>query len=308
MNKSFFTPNHSLSPVRGDFSLLSHPPKAAFIAVLYCMHGQRDEKGLNLSPKCKNKFIFVNTKPSLNQNEVETSHRLYTHQKIMNKKAERREKWPRTELRLWLGGEKRFILPPKAAFCSLSRDQCCSINCASLYRVNVMKKDSIYPQTQEYDLFCHINAFCHSKRSQSNIQTPYTSTKMNEMSWEREESPRVGLSLWLGGEKRFILPPKAAFCCSHMINIAVSIVQVISVRPRAWQKPSSLIQDAVDRHQTHQTYNRKERSQLNLEINLLALFRGLNSSLIQDAVDLICPQMQGKWSILSYQSLLPFKT
>ena len=193
----------------------------------------------------------------------------------MNKKAERREKWPRTELRLWLGGEKRFILPPKAAFCSLSRDQCCSINCASLYRVNVMKKDSIYPQTQEYDLFCHTKAFCHSKRSQNNIQTPYTSTKMNEMSWEREESPRVGLSLWLGGEKRFILPPKAAFCCSHMINIAVSIVQVISVRPRAWQKPSSLIQDAVDRHQTHQTYNKKEWSQLNLELNHLALYRGL---------------------------------
>ena len=46
------------------------------------------------------------------------------------------------------------------------------------------------------------------------------------MSWEREESPRVGLSLWLGGEKRFILPPKAAFCCSHMINVVVSIVQV----------------------------------------------------------------------------------
>ena len=34
----------------------------------------------------------------------------------MNKKAERREKSPRTELRLWLGGEKRFIHPPKAAF------------------------------------------------------------------------------------------------------------------------------------------------------------------------------------------------
>ena len=132
------------------------------------------------SPNCKNKFSFVNTKPSLNRNEVETSHRLYTHKKIMNKKAERREKWPRTELRLWLGGEKRFILPPKAAF-----------------------------------------------------------------------------------------------CCSHMINIAVSIVQVITVRPRAWQKPSSLIQDAVDRHQTHQTYNKKEWSQLNLELNHLALYRGL---------------------------------
>ena len=64
-----------------------HPPKAAFIAVLYCMHGQRDEKGLNLSPKRKNKFISVITKPSLNHDEVETSHRLYTHQKIMNKKA-----------------------------------------------------------------------------------------------------------------------------------------------------------------------------------------------------------------------------
>ena len=51
------------------------------------MHGQRDEKGLNLSPKRKNKFISVITKPSLNHDEVETSHRLYTHQKIMNKKA-----------------------------------------------------------------------------------------------------------------------------------------------------------------------------------------------------------------------------
>ena len=147
-----------------------------------------------------------------------------------------------------------------------------------------VKKDLFYHQRRHsvrshvinvaVSIASHTKAFCHSKRSQNNIQTPYTSTKMNEMSWEREESPRVGLSLWLGGEKRFILPPKAAFCCSHMINIAVSIVQVITVRPRAWQKVS-LIQDAVDRHQTHQTYNKKERSQLNLELNHLALYRGL---------------------------------
>ena len=71
-----------------------------------------------------------------------------------------------------------------------------------------MKKDSIYPQTQEYDLFCHTKAFCHSKRSQNNIQTPYTSTKMNEMSWEREESPRVGLRLRLGGDKMVLSTPK----------------------------------------------------------------------------------------------------
>ena len=64
--------------------------------------------------------------------------------------------------------------------------------------------------------------------------------------------------------------------------------------PLSLTKAFSLIQDAVDRHQTHQTYNRKERSQVNLELNHLALFRGLNSSLIQDAFDLICPQMQGK--------------
>ena len=34
---------------------------------------------------------------------------------------------------------------------------------------------------------------------------------MNKKSWDREESPCVGLRLWLGGEKRFYLPPKAAF-------------------------------------------------------------------------------------------------
>ena len=60
-----------------------------------------------------------------------------------------------------------------------------------------------------------------------------------------------------------------------MINVVVSIVQVITVRPWPWLKPSSLIQDAVDRHQTHQTYNKKEWSQLNLELNHLALYREL---------------------------------
>ena len=43
--------------------------------------------------------------------------------------------------------------------------------------------------------------------------------------------------------------------------------------PLSLTKAFSLIQDAVDRHQTHQTCNRKDRSQLNLELNHLALFR-----------------------------------
>ena len=138
----------------------------------------------------------------------------------MNKKAERREKWPRTELRLWLGGEKRFILPPKAAFCSLSRDQCCSINCASLYRVNVMKKDSIYsPNCKNKFSFVNTN----SSLNQNEVETShrlYTHKKiMNKKAERREKSPRTELRLWLGGEKRFIHPPKAAFIavlyCMH---------------------------------------------------------------------------------------------
>ena len=53
----------------------------------------------------KNKFSFVNTKPSLNQNEVETSHR----------PAQSWVKSSRTIQRLGLGGDKIICLPPKAA-------------------------------------------------------------------------------------------------------------------------------------------------------------------------------------------------
>ena len=81
------------------------------------MHGQRDEKGLNLSPKCKNKFSFVNTKPSLNQDEVETSHRLYTHQKIMNKKAGTEKNHLVLDSGCVWGETKWFCLPLKAPFC-----------------------------------------------------------------------------------------------------------------------------------------------------------------------------------------------
>ena len=169
-------------------------------------------------------------------------------------------------------GVKKDLFTPQR---QLLRDQCCSINCASLYRVNVMKKDSIYSPNCK-NKFSFVNT--KPSLNQNEVETShrlYTHKKiMNKKAERREKSPRTELRLWLGGEKRFILPPKAAFCCSHMINIAVSIVQVITVRPRAWQKVS-LIQDAVDRHQTHQTYNKKERSQLNLELNHLALYRGL---------------------------------
>ena len=143
------------------------------------------------SPNCKNKFSFVNTNSSLNQNEVETSHRLYTHQKIMNKKAERREKSPRTGLRLWLGGEKRFILPPKATFCSLSRDQCCSINCASLYRVNVMKKDSIYSPNCK-NKFSFVNT--KPSLNQNEVKTtyrPHTHQHIMNKKAEREKNHLV---------------------------------------------------------------------------------------------------------------------
>ena len=61
------------------------------------------------SPNCKNKFSFVNTKPSLNQNEVETSHR----------PAQSWVKSSRTIQRLGLGGDKIICLPPKAAFYSI---------------------------------------------------------------------------------------------------------------------------------------------------------------------------------------------
>ena len=67
----------------------------------------------------------------------------------MNKKSWEREESPRVGLRLRLGGDKMVLSTPKGGPLLLSHDQRCSINCTSLYMVNVMKKDSIYPQTQE---------------------------------------------------------------------------------------------------------------------------------------------------------------
>ena len=63
----------------------------------------------------------------------------------MNKKSWEREESPRVGLRLRLGGDKMVLSTPKGAILLFSHDQHCSINCTSLYMVNVMKKDSIYP-------------------------------------------------------------------------------------------------------------------------------------------------------------------
>ena len=190
------------------------------------------------SPNCKNKFSFVNTKPSLNQNEVETSHR----------PAQSWVKSSRTIQRLGLGGDKIICLPPKAAFYSI------------LYCMNGQRDGKDILSTP--------------KRKKHHID--YTHINKNE---QKELGERRITSCWTqaafgGRQNGFVYPQRRHSVRSHMSNVVVSIVQVITVRPRAWQKVS-LIQDAVDRHQTHQTYNKKERSQLNLELNHLALYRGL---------------------------------
>ena len=247
----------------------------------------------------------------------------------MNKKSWEREESPRVGLRLWLGGEKRFILPPKATFCSLSRDQCCSINCASLYRVNVMKKDSIYPQTQEYDLFCHIKVFCHSKRSQNNIQTPYTSTKMNEMSWEREESPRVGLSLWLGVKKDLFYPQrrhsvaltwstlqyqlyKLYLCAleldkSLVLSFKTQLIAIRHIRHITKKSEASSILSGIISHYTEAWFGGWKIELFTPQRQLLLLFYTVCMVNVMKK-DSIYSHNARLCSILSYPRLLSFKT
>ena len=102
------------------------------------VHGQRDEKGFNLSPKARKMIYLVISMPSVIQNGVKATYKPYTNQHIMNKKAER---------------ERNHLV---------------------------------------------LDSGC----------------------------------VW-GETKWFCLPLKATLGCSHMINVVVSIVQVITVRPRA---------------------------------------------------------------------------
>ena len=63
---------------------------------------------------------------------------------------------------------------------------------------------------------------------------PYTNQHIMNKKAERERNHLVLDSGCVWGEtKWFCLPLKAALCRSHMINVVVSIVQVITVRPRA---------------------------------------------------------------------------
>ena len=41
----------------GGDKIICLPPKAAFYSILYCMHGQRDEKGIMSTPKRKKHHI-----------------------------------------------------------------------------------------------------------------------------------------------------------------------------------------------------------------------------------------------------------
>ena len=41
----------------GGDKIICLPPKAAFNSILYCMHGQRDEKGIMSTPKRKKHHI-----------------------------------------------------------------------------------------------------------------------------------------------------------------------------------------------------------------------------------------------------------
>ena len=80
----------------GGDKIICLPPKAAFNSILYCMHGQRDEKGIMSTPKRKKHHID------------------YTHiKKKMNKKSWEIEESPRGGLRLRLGGDKMVLSTPK---------------------------------------------------------------------------------------------------------------------------------------------------------------------------------------------------
>ena len=41
----------------GGDKIICLPPKAAFYSILYCMHGQRDEKGIMSTPKRKKHHV-----------------------------------------------------------------------------------------------------------------------------------------------------------------------------------------------------------------------------------------------------------
>ena len=109
------------------------------------------------------------------------------------------------------------------------------------------------------------------KKSKFCLRSPPEAPETPEMDWNIPHWRPLNDLRWVWA---LLFWPRTFFVYICFWTFIVSIVQVITVRPRAWQKVS-LIQDAVDRHQTHQTYNKKERSQLNLELNHLALYRGL---------------------------------
>ena len=79
------------------------------------VHGQRDEKGFNLSPNARKMIYLVISMPSVIQNGVKATYKPYTNQHIMNKKAERERNHLVLDSGCVWGGTKWFCLPLKVA-------------------------------------------------------------------------------------------------------------------------------------------------------------------------------------------------
>ena len=150
------------------------------------------------SPNCKNKFSFVNTKPSLNQNEVKTTYRPHTHQHIMNKKAEREKNHLVLNLGCdWWGNNYLFYHQRRHSVRSHVINVVVSI-------VQVCTGSTWWKRTQSIkNKFSFVNT--KPSLNQNEVETSHRPAQ----SWVK--SSRTIQRLGLGGDKIICLPPKAAF-------------------------------------------------------------------------------------------------
>ena len=121
-------------------------------------------------------------------------------------------------------GVKKDLFTPQR---QLLRDQCCSINCASLYRVNVMKKDSIYSPNCK-NKFSFVNT--KPSLNQNEVKTTYRPHTHQHIMNKKAEREKNHLVLTLGcdwcGNNYLFYHQRRHSVRSHVINVVVSIVQV----------------------------------------------------------------------------------
>ena len=149
-------------------SVRSHVINVVVSIVQVCT-GSMWWKRIQSIPKRKSMIYFVISKASVIQNVVKTTYRPHTHQHIMNKKAEREKNHLVLNLGCdWWGNNYLFYHQRRHSVRShvinvvVSIVQVCT---GSTW----WKRTQSIPITQDDVLFCHIQDFCHSKRSQNNI-------------------------------------------------------------------------------------------------------------------------------------------